>query len=104
MALSSEITLVSYFSTAGAEVKRSPIVKLTLRSKICLVIIVAPTDSFKSPIIYSRFLRSTFFFTFSSKSSMVWSGLGLEKVISTGGGGEFFSSLHSPNLTFFGAA
>lgn len=55
MALSSEIALVSYFSTVVTKARNLPTVKLTPRSKICLVIIVALTDSFKTPTTLEYF-------------------------------------------------
>lgn len=76
MILSLEMALIIFFSTISAEAKNLPTVKLTPRSKICLVIIVALMDFFKTPTTCGYFLCLTFFLTFGSESSMVWSELG----------------------------
>lgn len=94
---------MSYFSTIGAKTRSLPTVQLTHKSKICLVVIVALTDSFKTLNILGYCLPSIFFLAFGLEFSIVWSEIGFWGSIDIGTNGcRFSTGLHSPNWTFFG--
>lgn len=73
IALSLKTVFVSYFSTTSAEASNLPTVKLILRSKICFVIVVGPTNFFMTLTMQGCFFLFTVFFAIVfSLSSMIF--------------------------------
>lgn len=66
------MAFVSYFSIANAEANSFLIVKLNSRSKICFIIVIAPTNSFKTLTTQGCLLRSRSFFVIESTSVIVF--------------------------------
>ncbi len=101
---SSEMAFVSCFSTAGADANNSPTVRITVRSKICFVMAIAPTDSFKTLISQEFFFLSTLFSLVAvSVSSIAVSGEAEEVAIGKEGKRFSLTGSHSPIRTFLGA-
>lgn len=89
---------------AGADASNILTIRLTPRSKIYLVMVVAPTDSFKTLITQGYFFLSTLFFFMAGLASCIAvlgavKGVTMEEV----GVRFFLTSSHSLNQTFLGA-
>ena len=99
------MAFVSCFSTANTDVNHSPIVKFTPRSKICFVMVLAPTNSFKTVTTRWCFFFSKLFLAVAvSASSMAVSGAAKGVAISEEGTRFSLTYSHSPNRTFLEAA
>ena len=99
------MAFVNYFLIAGVDANNSPTVRLTSRSKICFVIVVALTDSFKTLLTRRCLFFSTFFLFIAVFTSGIAVLEAVEGVIMEGVGAELSSTgFHSPNQTFFGMA
>lgn len=70
MALSFKMVLMSCFSMTDTKARSSPTIKLAPKFKIRFMIIVVPTDLFKTPTTLGYFLCSIFFLALGSKSSI----------------------------------
>lgn len=100
-----KITFVSCFSIAGVDANNLPIVKFTLRSKILFVIVLAPTNSFKTLTTWRCYFFSKLFFAiviFASSITVV--GTVEEVIVGEVGTGFFLTGSHLPNQTFLRVA
>ena len=98
------MAFVSSFSTADADPNNSPTVKFTLRFKIRFVMVVAPTDFFKTLTTRGCFFLSTLFFAVAvSASNMAVSKAAEGVAMGEGGTGFSLTGFHLPIRTFLGA-